>query len=82
MILGEGEERDTHQDTIEKLDLGNNVILAGFTDNPFRLIGRSDLFVLSSIGEALPSVLIEALFLSAPCVSTDLPVSREILAPI
>lgn len=81
VILGEGEERDALQNTIDELNLGNNVILKGFSDNPFMYIKRADVFVLSSIDEALPSVLIESLILSVPCVATDLPGSREILAP-
>jgi glycosyltransferase involved in cell wall biosynthesis len=34
---------------------------------------RSDVFVLSSLWEGLPTVLIEAMYLGAPIVSSDCP---------
>jgi len=73
MILGEGEERSALVALIRKLSVSEDVALPGFVDNPYSYLTRSSLFVLSSAWEGLPTVLIEALALGTPVVSTDCP---------
>ena len=61
--------------------LAGRVEVAGFQHNPFPWIAAADLLVLCSDHEGLPNVLIEALALGVPVVSTDCPSGpREILA--
>lgn len=61
-------------------NLVERVIVAGFQKNPYALISGADLLILSSDHEGLPSVIIEALTLDVPVVSTDCPSGpREIL---
>jgi glycosyltransferase involved in cell wall biosynthesis len=80
MILGEGEERSGLEAQIRQLGLEKDVSLPGFVDNPYAYMIRAALFVLSSKSEALPTVLIEALYCGLPLVSTDCPGgAREIL---
>jgi len=71
LILGEGEERASLQKLISDHGLDDDVCLYGFTDNPYPSIAASAVFVLSSIFEGLPTVLVEAMALSTPIVSTD-----------
>jgi glycosyltransferase involved in cell wall biosynthesis len=60
--------------------LAGRVEIAGFQHNPFPWIAAADLLVLCSDHEGLPNVLIEALALGVPVVSTDCPSGpREIL---
>jgi glycosyltransferase involved in cell wall biosynthesis len=73
MILGEGEQRATLESLIKELGLEDSVTLPGFVDNPFAYLRKSAVFVLSSESEGLPSVLIEALSVGTPVVSTDCP---------
>jgi glycosyltransferase involved in cell wall biosynthesis len=73
LIYGEGPMRRTLERRITALGLGDHVALPGFTSNPFAVIARADLFVLSSISEGMPSALIEALACGIPVVSTDCP---------
>lgn len=70
VILGEGDKREELNDMINELNLQNKVWMPGYEKNPYRFIKKSDLFVLSSLFEGLPNVLIEALALGVPCVST------------
>jgi glycosyltransferase involved in cell wall biosynthesis len=53
--------------------LEQDVALPGFVANPFPFMKRAAMFALSSRWEGLPTVLIEALALGTPVVSTDCP---------
>ncbi|MCR4405258.1 MAG: glycosyltransferase [Candidatus Acetothermia bacterium] len=80
MILGEGNERAKLEVLVRELGLEDDVVLPGFVDNPYKYMKRARVFVLSSRREGLPAVLIEALALGTPVVSTDCPSGpREIL---
>ena len=73
VIFGEGHLRDSLQAQISGAGLQDRIDLAGFTDNPFAHFRRTDVFVMSSDWEGLPTVLIEAMACGAPIVSTDCP---------
>jgi len=73
MILGEGEERPKLETLIKELGLENDVSLPGFVDNPYAYIARSAVFVLSSAWEGFGNVLVEAMAVGTPVVSTDCP---------
>ncbi len=80
LILGDGEERPLLEQLTRNLKIQNDVMMPGFTDNPYAFMKRAALFVLSSVYEGLPNVLIEAIALGCPVVSTDCPSGpREIL---
>ncbi|HMW17539.1 MAG TPA: glycosyltransferase [Accumulibacter sp.] len=53
--------------------LENRVVVAGFQTNPYPWIAAADLLVLCSDHEGMPNVLVEALLLGTPVVSTDCP---------
>lgn len=71
MILGEGEDRPQLEDLIKELNISEDVWLPGFVDNPYAYMKHADIFVLSSIFEGLPTVLIEAMAVGTPVVATD-----------
>lgn len=80
VILGEGEDRGELESLRHVLGVAEDVDLPGFVDNPYALLARARLFVLSSRWEGLPGALIEALACGLPVVSTDCPSGpREIL---
>lgn len=82
LILGEGKLRGELQKLITDLSLENDVILCGFVQNPYKIIKKCDLFVLSSKYEGFPNALAESLCLGIPVISTDCDSgAREILAP-
>lgn len=65
---------------IETRGLAGRVTIAGFKANPYPWIAGADLLVLCSDHEGLPNVIIEALVVGTPVVSTDCPSGpREIL---
>lgn len=80
LILGEGEERGPLERLIVDLGIGADVCLPGFVSSTEAYYRKADLHVLSSVGEGLPTVIVEALEQGVPVVSTDCPSGpREIL---
>lgn len=71
IILGEGPERKKLEKLVQKLEVEKDIDMPGFVDNPYAYMSKADVFVLSSIAEGLPNVLIEAMAFGIPVVSTD-----------
>lgn len=80
LILGDGPEKESLQELIDKLNLSNTIKLEGYVTNPIKYFLASDIFVHTSIVESLGNVLVEAMICGCTVVSTDAPTGpREIL---
>ncbi len=73
VLLGKGKDEEKIVDLIKKHGVTDQVVLAGFQINPFPWIKHARLFVLSSDYEGFGNVLIEAMALGTPALSTDCP---------
>lgn len=73
VILGDGKERGAMEALIAQLGLQERVSLLGFVLNPYPYMANADLFVLSSAWEGFGIVLVEAMAIGTPVVSTDCP---------
>lgn len=71
IIAGEGHLQEALQDQINRLELQNRVRLAGFLTNPRELYRAIDIFVLSSLREGLPNVVLEAMASQRTVVTTN-----------
>ncbi len=73
VILGEGGLKDELLALVEGLNLTDDVAILDFVENPYAYMAKSAVFVLSSIAEGLPTVLIEAMAVGIPVISTNCP---------
>jgi glycosyltransferase involved in cell wall biosynthesis len=73
LILGEGELRRELTDLAARLGVSDAVWMPGFDPNPYRFMANCDVFVLSSLFEGSPNVIVQALACGAPVVATDCP---------
>ena len=53
------------------MGIAEKVDFLGFQKNPYKFISKSNIFVLSSIQEGFPTVIIEAMACGVPVISTD-----------
>ncbi|MEB4590150.1 glycosyltransferase [Candidatus Thiothrix sp. Deng01] len=71
LILGEGGGRPVLEQQVKAQGLEKQVILPGFMRNPYPYIANAHCLAMSSLHEGFPVILIEALGLGRPVISTD-----------
>jgi glycosyltransferase involved in cell wall biosynthesis len=81
VVAGDGPRRAALQRLINELDLASRVHLLGYIDEADALIGEGDVFVMSSREEGFGSVVLQALCLGKPVVSTRAGGLAEVVAP-
>ena len=69
-ILGTGPLKNDLENLASELNISECVDFLGFIKNPFSIIRASNVFLMSSIYEGLPTALIEAMACAVPVVST------------
>jgi|MDTG01.5.fsa_nt_gb glycosyltransferase involved in cell wall biosynthesis len=80
LIIGSGEDKKVLLDFINKNNLQESIKVIKFRKNPFPYLRKTDAFVLASIFEGLPNVLLEALTFKKLVISSDCPTGpKEIL---
>ncbi len=78
-VVGEGPERVALEAQCRVLGIDGSVDLVGFDHHAVDWIGAADVVALSSVWEAIPLVLAEAMQLGVPVVSTDVGLAAELL---
>jgi glycosyltransferase involved in cell wall biosynthesis len=80
LILGDGPLKPELQKLINELGMDKYIELLGYVENPLKYFFHADAFVLSSLVEGMPNVLVEAMMCGCTPVSTDCPTGpRELL---
>ncbi|HEY4520124.1 MAG TPA: glycosyltransferase [Candidatus Paceibacterota bacterium] len=79
IIVGDGELRGELEEKVQRLGLENVVFFAGFIANAEKYLNAFDYFLLPSVKEGLPYVLLEASVTARPIVATDVGGIPEIL---
>ena len=70
IIVGEGSCCDYLQKMVMDLGLEERIMFTGGLSNPYPIMKNADFLVLSSLWEAFPFVLLEALALKVPVIAT------------
>lgn len=78
-IVGEGREEKAFREQIAKYHLDNRITIHPFTNHIQEYYSGAQIYVLSSRWEGMPLVLVEAMSHGLPIISSDLPVSQEIM---
>ena len=80
-IVGDGPNRQEYEKLTEKLELGEMVRFHGLKSKPevADYMRQCDFFVLSSLWENLPCVLIEAMASGIPVIATDVGGVKEMI---
>lgn len=79
VIAGDGELRSEHQSMVDELGLSELVSLPGNLDDLPRAMQAADVFVLPSLWEGLPLVLLEAMAAGTPIVGSDIAGISEVV---
>jgi glycosyltransferase involved in cell wall biosynthesis len=79
LLVGEGPERANIERQIAKLDVAENVKLAGWRKDAMAIIAASDAVVQSTLQEAFSQAMIEAMWMGKPLVMTDVSGARDVI---
>lgn len=80
-LVGDGPQKQDLQKLASKLNIDHLVEFVGFIPRPglAKYLEPADIFVLPSLYEALPMVILEAIAVGIPVIASDLPGIRELL---
>lgn len=80
IIAGASDHDSKYLNKLKNLDVNNKVIFTGFTfgDNLSQLYTNARMFVLSSINEGFPLVMLEAMSYNLPMIVSDIPATHLI----
>ena len=73
LLIGYGSNKDKIFNFIKTNSLEKKVKIINFNFNPFKYISKSDLFVLTSLYEGLPNVILETMLLKKYVISSNCP---------
>lgn len=77
-IIGEGESRDQLKEMVDRYHLEQEIQFLGQKANPYPYIKAADCMICSSYEEGLSTVVIEAIILGKPVITTDCSGMQEI----
>ena len=80
-VLGEGDQRNKLEALIKELNLENDFLLLGATDNPYPYMREADLYVHCSRFEGKSIAVQEAQILGKPIIVSDCSGNREQVVP-
>lgn len=79
IMIGDGCDMGKLQKFVDENELNDSVHMLGYLDNPYPYMKTADLFVCPSRAEGFGLVLVEAMILDLPVMSTDCAGPNEIL---
>lgn len=71
IIIGRIDGNEKAEKLVHDLGLERNVLIIGFSENPFKYISKSNAYILSSLFEGFPNAMVEAMACSCPVIAAD-----------
>lgn len=71
VICGVGEPAESLKKLADDLKIADSILFTDWSDNPYKYMKQADIFIISSMYEGQPNVLIEALICGCLIVSVD-----------
>jgi len=79
LIVGEGDYRSKLEQQVEQFKLADAIKFLGYRSDIAKIISLFDVFLLTSLWEGLPRVLVQAALLGKPIVTFDVEGAREVV---
>lgn len=79
VLVGDGELYNDLVRRAQELNVGGWILFAGQREDVVPLIKSMDVFVLPSLWEGLPTVVLESMACGVPIIATDVPGTRELV---
>lgn len=79
LIIGEGKQRKELESLIKKYGLESQVSLLGRIPDAYKYLKAFDVFVLASLKEGFPWIILETMAAKVPIISTDVGAIPEII---
>ena len=73
LLCGEGSDFDILSQLCISLNIVDRVHFLGYVPEPYKLIQDASVFVLPSLYEGMPNVLLEAICIGVPVISSNCP---------
>lgn len=71
ILIGDGGLQSEIKEYVKDNELDEDVLFIGYTNNPYSILRLCDAFILPSLWEGFGLVLIEAMGLGIPCITTN-----------
>lgn len=79
LIIGDGKERQKLESLIKKYNLENQIFLLGRISDAYKYLKAFDLFVLPSLKEGFPWIILEVMAAEVPIVATRVGAIPEVI---
>uniref|UniRef100_Q3AQJ3 Glycosyl transferase n=1 Tax=Chlorobium chlorochromatii (strain CaD3) TaxID=340177 RepID=Q3AQJ3_CHLCH len=79
VVSGEGKLEETLKQEVNNAGLSDSFYFLGFTADIYPYLKGCDLFVLASLFEGMPNVVMEAMAMKKPVIATDVNGARELM---
>lgn len=70
IIVGDGDEKLNLEEMVRNLKIDDKVYFLGWLENPYSYLRKMDIFVLPSLYEGFPNVIIESAICNVPVIAT------------
>jgi glycosyltransferase involved in cell wall biosynthesis len=78
-VSGEGKLEEELKGRVKALGLEDSFVFLGFASDIYPFLKGCDLFVLASLFEGMPNVVMEAMAMQKPVIATDVNGARELM---